>query len=677
MSTTLPSQPPRPTAARRGDGTARFRHLWLVVALIAVVGCDDAGSSTAVDVLGSPDSRFADFDRDSWLVPMRPVTANDPTNMTYDLSLLSPRHFTVVVLDGARLRDYFQTRGLDIDQQLLGSLAQSLSLKQLRSVVVALDDQMANGLMGGGSSQGWLLQVDFFDPPNAAAWNRWLLGPTAATAQVGTSAQGPATDGTAGPLLAADKSFAIQWRSPTQLLVASEAELAKVIKGTADNGGSELVADVLAQSEPSLLFFSLRAAPLQQLVEQISQMAATFGGANTEVQTMFDAVRSLEKIQFSADLQAEDLLRLQLNFLDANAAKTVQSILNQSIGQLMTEGLGAAGGGFPLPGPNGDNPGLSQELQKLLRELQAELAQGGLTATLDGRVVDLQAARPRRLDDVIDQGLASITVVQAQVAQREKLRMLGIALQKFYQAHGRYPAESASPLSYRRRDQVTTTATGPATANQTAAGDEVGDAAADEVDNEAQATDVAGPPFSWRVALLPYLGYPELYEAFDFSQPWDSPDNRRVAASMPVVFDWERQPEVGPETLVSQADGGIPTSDFQFLVGNLGALGATPMVTADQIGDGADRTLMLAQTPQQRSPWSGPAGWAVNTPADLARWQNSPQPPPALMFSGRAVRIDRDLPPEVLLGWVTPNGKERVNRQLVNEATLYPPLSAE
>lgn len=667
MSTPLPSEPPRPTATRLGDGTTAFRHFWLVALLIAIAGCDDAGSSSAVDVLGSADSRFANFDRDSWLVPMRPAAANDPGNMRYDLSLLTPRHFTVVVLDGARLRDYFQKRGLDIDQQLLGSLAQSLSLKQLRSVVVALDDQMANGMMGGGSSQGWLIQVDFFEAPDATAWNRWLLGPTATTTEVGTSAQGPAADGTAGPLLAADKSFALQWRSPTQLLVASEAELAKVAKGTAGNGGSELVADVLAQSEPSLLFFSLRAAPLQQLVEQMAQMAATFGAANAEVQTLFGAVRSLEKIQFSADLQAEDLLRLQLNFLDANTAKTAQSLLNQSIGQLTSEGLGA-GGGLPLPGPNGDNPGLSQELQKLLREIQAELAQGGLTATLDGRVVDLQAARPRRLDDVIDQGLKGITVVQAQVAQREKLRLLGIALQKFYQVHGRYPAESASPLSY--RDQVTTTAGDPATADQDAA-------AGEAADNEAPATAVAGPPFSWRVALLPYLGYPELYEAFDFSQPWDSPENLRAAASMPAVFDWDRQPEAGPAVLVSQADGGIPTSDFQFLVGSLGALGATPMITADQIGDGPDRTLMLAQTPQQRSPWSAPAGWEVNTPADLARWQNSPQPPLALMFSGRAVRIDRDLPPEVLLGWVTPNGKERINRQLVNEATLYPPLSAE
>jgi hypothetical protein len=101
------------------------------------------------------------------------------------------------------------------------------------------------------------------------------------------------------------------------------------------------------------------------------------------------------------------------------------------------------------------------------------------------------------------------------------------------------------------------------------------------------------------------------------------------------------------------------------------------MVTADQIGDGPDRTLMLAHTPQQTHPWSAPGGWEVNTPADLARWQNAPEPPLAVMFSGRVLRISRELPADVLLGWVTANGKERVNRQLINEATLAPPLTAQ
>ncbi len=33
------------------------------------------------------------------------------------------------------------------------------------------------------------------------------------------------------------------------------------------------------------------------------------------------------------------------------------------------------------------------------------------------------------------------------------------------------------------------------------------------------------PMLSWRVELLPYLGYQELYEKFDPSEPWDSPRN--------------------------------------------------------------------------------------------------------------------------------------------------------
>lgn len=38
------------------------------------------------------------------------------------------------------------------------------------------------------------------------------------------------------------------------------------------------------------------------------------------------------------------------------------------------------------------------------------------------------------------------------------------------------------------------------------------------------------PKHSWRVLLLPYLGYDQLYEKYRFDQAWDSPDNTAVAA---------------------------------------------------------------------------------------------------------------------------------------------------
>jgi len=44
------------------------------------------------------------------------------------------------------------------------------------------------------------------------------------------------------------------------------------------------------------------------------------------------------------------------------------------------------------------------------------------------------------------------------------------------------------------------------------------------------------PLLSWRVALLPHLGYQSLYERFHLDEPWDSPHNRALLAEMPPEF---------------------------------------------------------------------------------------------------------------------------------------------
>lgn len=49
--------------------------------------------------------------------------------------------------------------------------------------------------------------------------------------------------------------------------------------------------------------------------------------------------------------------------------------------------------------------------------------------------------------------------------------------------------------------------------------------------------DAAGKPLlSWRVSLLPYLGYQPLYSKFKLDEPWDSDNNRPLIAEMPEVF---------------------------------------------------------------------------------------------------------------------------------------------
>ncbi len=44
------------------------------------------------------------------------------------------------------------------------------------------------------------------------------------------------------------------------------------------------------------------------------------------------------------------------------------------------------------------------------------------------------------------------------------------------------------------------------------------------------------PLLSWRVAILPELGYASLYARFHLDEPWDSPHNRALLREMPTEF---------------------------------------------------------------------------------------------------------------------------------------------
>ncbi len=45
------------------------------------------------------------------------------------------------------------------------------------------------------------------------------------------------------------------------------------------------------------------------------------------------------------------------------------------------------------------------------------------------------------------------------------------------------------------------------------------------------------PMHSWRVLLLPYLGYDDLFKQYDMKQPWNSPKNRALASQIPSTYD--------------------------------------------------------------------------------------------------------------------------------------------
>jgi hypothetical protein len=83
-----------------------------------------------------------------------------------------------------------------------------------------------------------------------------------------------------------------------------------------------------------------------------------------------------------------------------------------------------------------------------------------------------------------------------------------------------------------------------------------------------------GQPYSWRVALLPFLGEGELFSQYRRDEPWDSPANKAVLARMPRVFATpgsaraedgftHYQVLVGPGTAFERPDLRVGWGDFQ------------------------------------------------------------------------------------------------------------------
>ena len=77
----------------------------------------------------------------------------------------------------------------------------------------------------------------------------------------------------------------------------------------------------------------------------------------------------------------------------------------------------------------------------------------------------------------------------------------------------------------------------------------------------AESSKVSG--LSWRVHLLPKLGYQELYDQFHLNEPWDSPHNKTLISSMPVEYQCPGLELEAGKTVYLQPDGPGTITDFQ------------------------------------------------------------------------------------------------------------------
>ena len=105
------------------------------------------------------------------------------------------------------------------------------------------------------------------------------------------------------------------------------------------------------------------------------------------------------------------------------------------------------------------------------------------------------------------------------------------------------------------------------------------------------------PKHSWRVLILPYLDEGGLHARYDFSQPWNSPQNIQLTALMPEVYACPADPD-------STALG---ESNYVVVVGSDTLFpGAEPRSTS-QVIDHLRTTLAVVETPARGTPWTQPA----------------------------------------------------------------------
>ncbi|QEG38318.1 Serine/threonine-protein kinase PknF [Roseimaritima ulvae] len=103
------------------------------------------------------------------------------------------------------------------------------------------------------------------------------------------------------------------------------------------------------------------------------------------------------------------------------------------------------------------------------------------------------------------------------------------------------------------------------------------------------------PPFSWRVAILPFVEQNKLYEQYRFDEPWDSEHNSKLLDKMPDVY---RSP-------FAPADRPSSHTHYLGFATEKGVLGTEYGTRLRDILDGTSNTVLLVES-QSSVPWTKP-----------------------------------------------------------------------
>lgn len=176
---------------------------------------------------------------------------------------------------------------------------------------------------------------------------------------------------------------------------------------------------------------------------------------------------------------------------------------------------------------------------------------------------------------------------------------------------------------------------------------------------------------SWRVLILPYLylDNAERFQKYDFSEPWNGPNNRLLADPMPRVYRCEAEREYSHTNEL--------TTNFVAVVGQQTAWPENTALKEGDIHDEKSRTIHVVETTNAGIHWMEPrdltmdqvlAGLETKTGPGISSFHRvrsgllHEHEGVNVAFTDSSVKfLPTDLAPETLKGLLTINGAEQIS----------------
>ena len=160
------------------------------------------------------------------------------------------------------------------------------------------------------------------------------------------------------------------------------------------------------------------------------------------------------------------------------------------------------------------------------------------------------------------------------------------------------------------------------------------------------------PAHSWRILVLPFLEQRELYEAYSFAEPWNGPNNSKLATRMPQLFAFAGTYEPGKST----------STNFVAITGEETVWPRGNGMVQSDIGDGLSNTIQFAEYNGPAIHWMSPEDLKFATmsfvPGNPAGIDSQYLHPAVSMADGSAQRLSAEVSPTELRAMCTANGRE-------------------